>query len=120
MPLNVGEMRHVVTVQEATHARDPVTGEVTVTWSDVANAADLPAAIKPSSVRQFLESRADQAEITERIIIRYLSGLTANMRLVGVCTCHDGVIFNPRGMLPDNETGVEYITIPCDRGVNQG
>jgi hypothetical protein len=29
-------------------------------------------------------------------------------------------IFNPQGFLRDKDSGIEYVTIPCSQGANEG
>jgi hypothetical protein len=47
--------------------------------------------------------------------MRNLPGLLPSMRLV-----HRGKIYNPAGILTDKESGLEYVTLPCSEGVNEG
>ncbi len=93
--------------------QDPVTGAMTTTW--VTEWASVPAAIEPLSVREFLQSQANQSEISARVTIRYREGLKPTMRLV-----HKGRVYNPAGFLQDPDSGLEYVTIPVTEGVNDG
>lgn len=112
------EMIHLVNIEQRTDSQDPVTGEVTPAWSALHESVYCD--IKPVSVRDYIQSRADQSDISVRIVLPYLPGLNATMRIVGVCGCHSGKIYNPQGFLEDQETGQEYITVPCSQGVNNG
>lgn len=111
-------MIHLVDIEHKTQTQDPVTGEATETWTKLHR--DVYCDIKPLSVRDFIQSRADQSEISVRIVIDAFTGLDPTMRLVGVCGCHRGKIYNPEGFLEDPGTGQEYITVPCSQGVNNG
>lgn len=113
MSLSAGRLRHRITIQEPQHAQDPVTGEMIATWSDVWT--NVPASIEPLSVREFMQSQAEQAQVSARITIRYRSGLNAAMRIL-----HKSRVYNPAGFLEDKESGIEYITIPVTEGVNDG
>jgi SPP1 family predicted phage head-tail adaptor len=120
MSLRAGKLRHRVQLQQfvaqtdtsGNVLQDDQTGEVTKAWTTLAT---VWAAIEPLSAREFIQSAATQSEITARITIRYRAGLTADMRLV-----HGSTIYNPQGFLPDKESGLEYLTIPCSQGVNTG
>lgn len=105
--LNAGRLRHQITIEAPQHTQDPQTGEIVTTW--VPFASNVAAAIEPVSVREFVAAQAVQSRIQVRIVIRYRSGLAANMRIVG----SDGTIYNPQGFLPDPDSGREYLTIPC-------
>lgn len=110
--IKAGRLRHRITIQEQQQTQDPVTGGIIVTWVDVAT---VWGRLEPLSVREFIQSQATQSEITARITIRYRPGLNASMRFV-----HRGSVYNPAGILPDAESGIEHITIPCSQGVNDG
>lgn len=118
MALSAGELRHRVTIQRRQQTQNPVTGEIIYTWIDVWSA--IPAKITDLSVRELIAAQAVQSKLTTRIVIRHRTGLDASMRIVGVCRCHQGRVFNPAGWLNDPESGIEYLTAPCSEGVNQG
>lgn len=111
MTLDAGKLRHRVTIQSPVRVQNSATGELTTTWVDVHVA--VPAAIEPLSVKDFLQSGADQSHITARITIRWLSGLVPTMRLVGACGCHSGKVYSIKGLLEDKDTGTDYVTMPC-------
>lgn len=113
MALSAGRLRHRIDIQKREQVQDPVTGAMTTTW--VNEWSSVPAAIEPLSVREFMQSQANQAEISARITIRYREGLVATMRIV-----HKDRIYNPEGFLQDPDSGLEYVTIPCSEGVNDG
>lgn len=75
----------------------------------------LAAEVRFMSAKEFMSARAMQSEIVARITIRYRDGLNPAMRIV-----HKGNIYNPQGFLPDDDSGLEYLTIPVTRGVNEG
>jgi SPP1 family predicted phage head-tail adaptor len=118
MSLAAGDLRHAVTVERPVKTQDSETGEQVVTW--VPFFEDLPCSIKPLSVKDFLQSGAVQSNISVRITIRYIAGLTKDMRFVGKSGPYIGEIFNPAGFFNDDESGMEYITAPCSTGVNAG
>jgi SPP1 family predicted phage head-tail adaptor len=108
-----GYLRHRIDIQVHEDTQDSNTGEVVVGWTTVYS--NVPAKIEPLSVREFMQSRADQSEISARITIRYKAGLNAGMRIL-----HGSTVYNPAGFLADKKSGTEYLTIPCSQGVNEG
>jgi SPP1 family predicted phage head-tail adaptor len=123
MSLEAGRLRHRVRIESLQYLLDshgdvyqnPDTGETRQEWTEVAT---VWAAIEPVSGREFIQSRAIQAEIVARIVTRYRDGLTAAMRLVHVRTGRADVIYSPHAFLADKESGLEYLTIPCSTGVS--
>ena len=111
--MDAGRLRHRVDFERRIDAQDPVTGEISPVWLSVA--AGVPAAIEPLSVREFMAAQSMQSEIAVRIVVRHRPGLEASMRIK-----HGGRIYNPQGFLSDKDSGVEYLTIPCSQGVNEG
>lgn len=116
--MNHARRIHLVSIQRNAAVQNPQTGAMTDNWVDVYT--NIFAAIEPLSVRGYLQSKADQSDVSVRIEIDALPGLDSTMRIVGVCGCHVGKIYNPVGILEDMLTGQEYLTIPCSQGVNQG
>lgn len=76
--MRAGELRHRVTIQQFTAARDAVGGE-TKTWSDLAT---VYAAALPISGREYVALRQAQSDITIRFRLRYRSGINTGMRVV--------------------------------------
>ena len=110
--LTIGKLRHRVTLQSRTETQDPDTGVVTIGWGD--HATDLPADIEPVSAREFIASQATQAHITTRIVIRHRDDVVPTMRVV-----HRGKVYNIEGVLPDKNSGLEYLTLVCSSGDNE-
>lgn len=111
--IEAGKLRHRVDFERRIDSQDPDTGEVRPIWVSVAKS--VPAAIEPLSVREYIAAKSMQSEITTRIVVRYRPGLNAAMRIK-----HGARIFNPQGFLADKDSGLEYLTIPCSDGVNEG
>lgn len=108
-----GQYRHRVDIQDWTEVRDPDTGGFTEAWVTVFE--NVPARIAPASGREFLAAQAIQSEIVARIVIRARPGLKAKQRIL-----HNGDIYNVYAWLPDQESGRDYVSAPCSRGVNEG
>jgi SPP1 family predicted phage head-tail adaptor len=104
--------RHRITIQRRVLTKDS-NGEDIEDWEDVF--IDVPAAVKPLSVRQFIAASAAQSAILGRFIVRYAPGLESTNRVV-----EDGIIYDISGWLPDPESGREYYTAPYTMGVNNG
>lgn len=113
MALSAGRLRHRVRIERPSYEQDPVTGEMILSWELVAE--KVPAAIEPSSVREFISAQAMQSSVTARIVIRRRPGIDATMRIV-----HRGQVYNIHGVLADPESGLEYLTLPCSEGVSDG
>ena len=113
MALSAGRLRHRIDIQEQQQVQDPSTGQLIVSWVNVW--ANVPAAVEPLSVREFIAAKGVQSEVSVRVVIRHREGLNASMRII-----HKGRILNPDGFLADPEYGLEYLTIPCSEGVNDG
>ncbi len=111
MSLEAGRLRHRVRIERIVSTQDPVTGAMTDTWTEVAK---VWAGVEPLSAREFVQSAAGQSEVTARITIRTRE-IFATDRIT-----HRGVVYNIRGVLPDKDSGLEYITLPVGAGVNEG
>lgn len=112
MPLYSGKLRHRVTIERPDTVQDPTTGEMVTGWATVAT---VWAEKRPSSAREFKQSQAGQSEIGGEFRIRYRSDVDATMRIV-----HKGKLYNIEGVLEDNESGQEWLTLPYSEGVNDG
>ena len=112
MPLYPGKLRHRISIERPGETQDPNTGEMIPGWEVVAS---VWAAKRPSSSREFKQSQAGQSEITGEFQIRYRDDIDATMRIV-----HNGKVYNIEGVLEDDETGLEWLTLPYSEGVNDG
>ena len=109
-----GLLRHRVTIQNFTSTQDPVTGEVLPSaWTDWATA--VAAAIEPLSGREFIAAQQVSSELTTRITIRARAGVVPVMRIV-----HGTTVYDIKGILPDKDSGLEYLTLMCSSGINAG
>jgi SPP1 family predicted phage head-tail adaptor len=77
MAIDPGRLRERVTIQRATETRNAI-GETTQAW---ATYAERWASVDGISAREFLTSGQQQTEITHRVRMRYLDGLTSIMRI---------------------------------------
>ena len=116
MNAEAGKLRHRVRVEsKQSGAVDSSGDSLPDTWVTVKDG--VPAAVEPLSAREFLQAQAIQSGVSARITLRALSvpTLDASMRIV-----HRGKIYNIAGVLPDKESGLDYLTLPVSEGVNQG
>lgn len=111
MTLDAGKLRHRVSIEQQTTNVDS-DGISSTEWALV---ADVWAAIEPLSGNAFVSAQAAQSKVTGRITIRYRAGVVASMRVV-----HGSTNYNIEAVLPDKESGLEYLTLLVSTGVNAG
>lgn len=75
--IDPGKLRERVTVQQATQTRNSL-GEAVMSWADWQT---VWASVEGVSAREALEAGQQEVTITHRVRLRYLTGLTQNMRL---------------------------------------
>lgn len=109
--LDPGKLRHRIVIEQRTSTQDTF-GDITESWSTFAT---VWAAIEPLSVRDFIASAQVQAGVTARVTIRALTGLLPSMRIN-----YRSKIYNIAGILPDKDSGLEYVTLAVSEGVNNG
>ena len=110
--MRAGKLRHKVTIQAPGLTQDPVTGEMLPGWTDFAS---VWAEITDLSVKEYLAAQSAQSEVSTRVRIRFREGVNATMRII-----HRGDIYNIHGVQRDPDSGIEWLTLPCSRGVNDG
>ena len=76
--IDPGRLRERVTIQNATETRNAM-GETTQSWGTF---AERWASVQGISAREFLLSGQQQTEITHRVRLRYVDGLTSTMRIL--------------------------------------
>jgi SPP1 family predicted phage head-tail adaptor len=126
--IQAGRLRHRVTIERldvtlaggtensSSSSSDAEAGDGarTETWSD-AFGRYLSAEVVPLSGREFIAAAATQSKITTRITIRRRPGVDATMRVN-----HRGTLYNIEAVLPDPDSGINYLTLLCSSGVNDG
>lgn len=119
MSLAAGRLRHRVRIErlipvldtDGEVIQDPNTGEVLREWTLLGEAW---AAVEPLSAREFIASQEMQSKVEARIIVRrqdYI--INAADRVI-----HGVRVYNVAGVLEDKDSGLEYVTLPCSRGVS--
>ncbi len=109
------KLRHRLTLQEKVTTQDGASGAWVTAWQDVV--ADLPASIEPLSAREFITAQQMESKVTARVVLRASTPITHDMRLIDKQTSQ---VYNIEGVLPDTQSGLEYITLPVSAGVNDG
>lgn len=119
MSIAAGRLRHRVRIERLISVldsdgeviQDPDTGEVQRVWVLLGEAW---AAVEPLSAREFVQSQETQSKVECRITVRrqdYI--INAADRVV-----HGVRVYNVAGVLEDKNSGLEYVTLPCSRGVS--
>lgn len=75
--IDPGKLRERVTVQQASESRNAI-GETVLAWSTFAT---VWASVEGVSSREALDAGKIDVQISHRVRMRYLSGMTQNMRL---------------------------------------
>ena len=109
MTLAAGKLRHPVVIERQVQTQDPNTGAVSVAWvDDGARWAEYVA----SSVREFIAAAAVQSEVKGRFVVRADETITPDMRVI-----HRGKAYAILGVMPDPDSGLEYMTLAVSEGV---
>jgi SPP1 family predicted phage head-tail adaptor len=74
---NAGSYRHPITLQKQSQTKNDY-GEKVPTWTDFAQSR---AGIYPISGKDFIASAEVNSEVTTKINLRYIPGVTADMRV---------------------------------------
>lgn len=107
--LAAGNLRDRAQLQKPAITQDPNTGEMVTTWPTVAT---IWADMNYQSVREFVAASAEQSEVRGYAMIRFRSDVDATWRVV-----HRGKYFRILGVMPDNESGREHLTLALAEGV---
>lgn len=111
MSIAAGMLRHRVELQRPVTTKNSA-GEIESDWETVDT---VWAGIEPLSAREFIAAQQMNSAVSVRVTIRYRADVTAAMRLVRGAT-----VYNIQGVLADKESGIEYLTLPCSTGINDG
>jgi len=93
--LRAGGLRHRISLQVQTETEDGMGGS-SLDWAAVTGLSSVPAAIWPVSSKERIDSMKLELQITHKIRMRYISGITAKHRIVfGSRTFNITSIINP-------------------------
>lgn len=76
--MNPGELRHRITLQKLTNSQDSFGQQIEDNWMDIIT---VWASIEPLVGKQYFAAEQVQSEISHKIKIRYLPGITPDMRI---------------------------------------
>ena len=110
--LAAGDLHHRVVVDRLVKEQDQATGAINLTWRQHAR---LWARVTPMSGREIMAASAEHSAVTTRIMLRYRRDIDATMRVR-----HRGKYYNIQAVLPDNESGLEWLTLLCSEGASDG
>lgn len=100
---------HSITLEQRPATTDSY-GEQTLSWSTVMSG--IPAKVSPLSGRELMASGAIASEITHRVVMRYLAGVTEEMRVN-----FGGRYFAIKAILDEEERN-EKLTLMCAEGLS--
>lgn len=106
--MRAGRLRNKVAIQKVTETVDSF-GSFTESWSTYST---VWAEIDPPKGREYFAAGQKQAEITTRIRIRYLSGITPKMRVL-----FGSRIFKINSIVDPDERHIEQILM-CVEEIN--
>ena len=110
--MRLGQLKHKLVFQRPAKVQDPESGEMIPDWEDAFKAW---CGIEYLSVREFITSNTEKVQISARLKTRFREDITPDMRAL-----YRGKIFNIHGVLPDNMSARNYITMPVSEGANDG
>lgn len=111
-PLNSGELRHIIKIQKQDNERGP-DGSIQLAWQDVFT--KVYASVEPLSGRELMLNGQVDSEISVRFRIRYRDGVNTKQRVV-----FKSKVFDIKSVINDNASGIEWITLQCSEGLNDG
>jgi SPP1 family predicted phage head-tail adaptor len=115
--VKAGRLRHRVRIEELVAEipdSDEESGARVESWVDAFDML-IPAEIAPLSGRELVAAAQVQSKVAARIRIRHRPGVSANMRVN-----HRGTYYGIEAVTTDQGSGVEYMTLHCTDGANQG
>lgn len=118
--IQAGILRHVVKIQEPITTQDEA-GQDTAGFRDLYT--DVRAAIVPLSGREFVSARQVVAEVTTRITIRRVKGVTAACRVVRIIESDSPPteeVYDILAVLADPVSGLRYLNLMCVQRFAEG
>lgn len=102
--MDIGKMRHPVTIRALQMVQDPQTGEMVEGWEDLAT---VWASIEGIWGREYMAASAERALTSHRITMHHRDDLTADMRLYSAPT-----EYQVKAILPNNDRS--FLTVMCE------
>lgn len=110
--MQAGRLRHRVTIEELLIGQDS-DGAVDEAWTAIGS--PVSAEILPLSGREMVAAAAMQSKVATRIVIRYRPEFTLRPRPLRAV--HRDTIYSIEAVIPDNESGRQWLTLQCSSGV---
>ena len=108
--MKIGKLRHKITIQEYSATRDSFGAQIEG-WNDKAS---VFASVTPICGKEYFASQQLNAEVTTKITIRYLAGITPKMRVM-----FGNRIFDILSVLNFEERNIE-LNLMCKESVPDG
>ena len=102
------QLRHRITIQQYTEQSGPFGGEGE--WTDYRKS--VPAHVSFLSAKELVASGAEMSEVSARIKVRYDKNINAKMRIL-----FRDELYEIEGVTPDNESGLQWLTIFVNQGL---
>lgn len=106
----IGAMRHRITFQQEVQVADDG-GGYALSWEDIDETPDMWADVRPMSAGESLQYHKLTTTATHKIIIRYRSDITADMKIL-----HGSLVYNIRSILNKDARG-RFLEILAEEGV---
>lgn len=107
-----GRLRHRLLFQRPGYTYDPETNAQIAGWEDIGY---IYCEVAPLSARELIAAQAEDSEVTLRVVIRHRSDINNKCRIL-----FRDKILNIHGVQADQISGLEYLTLPCSEGLNDG
>lgn len=105
--MRAGNLRHRITIQEFTVIDGPYREEV---WGNYRE--NVAAEVSFLSAKELVASGAEMSEVSARILVRYDKNINAKMRIK-----FRDEIYDIEGVTPDNESGLQWMTVFVSKGL---
>lgn len=103
--MRAGPLRHQIVIEQTTETRD-TSGGVIDTWSTFAT---VWASVSPLIGREYMAAKQVSADVTHKIRMRYLSGVTPKMRV-----SWDSRTFDIGSILNVDERDIEMVIMATE------
>lgn len=100
------KLRHRITIQEFTVIDGPYREEE---WNNYRE--NVAAEVSFLSAKELVASGAERSEVSARIKVRYDKNINAKMRII-----FRDDLYEIQGVTPDNESGLQWMTIFVTQG----
>ena len=108
--MRAGQLRHRITIQQSKIKEDDPYREEE--WSDYRK--NVAAKVTFLSTKELVASGAELSEVKARIQVRYDKNINAKMRII-----FREELYEIEGVMPDNESGIQWLTLTVNKGMVQ-